>query len=82
MVGRDVEMFARALELALFVGTLAIFYALARTLTQSWLAAGTATLTLGLFPPLRGFRDRWARDGIANVPGDRDQCTHCLRHPA
>jgi arabinofuranosyltransferase len=55
VVGCDVEMFATALGLALFVGTLAIFYAVAGTLTRSWLAASAATLTLGLFPSFAAF---------------------------
>jgi len=54
-VGLDVEMFATALGLTLFTGTLAIFYALVGTLTRSWLAAAMATLTLGLFPSFAAF---------------------------
>jgi arabinofuranosyltransferase len=55
VVGIDVETFAIALGLVLFVGTLAIFYAIAGTLLRSWLAAGAATLVLGLFPSFAAF---------------------------
>jgi arabinofuranosyltransferase len=49
------ETFATALGLALFVGTLAIFYAITGTLTRSWFAAGAATLVLGLLPSFAAF---------------------------
>jgi arabinofuranosyltransferase len=54
-LGLNVEMFANVLGVVLFTITLSIFYALVGTLTQSWLAAAAATLTLGLFPSFAAF---------------------------
>ena len=63
-VGLDVEMFAFALGITLFTGTLAIFYWLVGTLMRSWFVAAVATLILALFPSFAAYATGGLETGL------------------